>query len=112
MAVALALGAQLRASPRQTLLDLSNLLQRLFADRQWLDEHADVAQRRRHDVHEGLVVDDHFRHEAVLFLDAALAKVARVAKVLALATTAHADLVRAGTSHHRDDEIARTHPGH
>ncbi len=112
MAVSLALGHLFRTGPRQTLLDLTDLLERLFGDRQRLDENRHVAKLPRYDVHVGLVVDDHLGHEAVGLFDPALAEVARVAEILATGPTGHAIGVRAGTADHWDHEIAGVDPRH
>ncbi|HWP59968.1 MAG TPA: hypothetical protein VNL14_18900 [Candidatus Acidoferrales bacterium] len=75
-------------------------------DRERLDENRHLAQRARDDVHVLFVVDDRLGHEAVRLLDAALGKISREAKILALGAARDAMLVRAGPPHHRNDEIA------
>src|SRR5438552_2553583 len=95
------------AGPRQPLLDLAHLGQRLLRDCQRLDEDSDVAQRPRDDVHVALVVDHRLGHEAVEALDPALREVAGEAEVLPAGATGHAIRVQAGTADHRYDEIPR-----
>jgi hypothetical protein len=101
-----------RRRPRQTLLHIPRLDQRLLRDRQRLDEDANVAQRRRHHVHVALVVDELLGHEPVASLDATLGEVTGEAEVLTTGPARPALGMRARTPHHRDDEIARLHARH
>jgi len=99
-------------APWEPALHLIDLDQRLLGDRERLDEDADVAQRRRHDVHVLLVVDDDFGHEAVEVLDAALGEVAGEAEVLPSGATGDALRMRARTAHRRHHEVADAHARH
>ncbi len=95
-----------RGDPRQPLLDLPDLGDRLFGDGQRLGKHGHVAQRPRDQVHVALVVDHELGHEAVRAGDPALGEVAGVAEVLAAGAAGGALGVRARPAHHRDREVA------
>src|SRR5207244_8407782 len=106
-----ALRARLDATgPRKPLLHLAHLDQRLLRDGERLDQHPDVAQRPRDDVHVALVVHHRLRHEAVQAFDAALREVTGEAEILPVGAAGHAVLVQTRPAYHGDHEFSRLDP--
>src|SRR5262249_31953157 len=93
--------------PRQPLLHIPHLDQRLFSNRQRLDQDSDISQVRWHNVHGLLSVDNQLRHETVVTFDAALCKVTGETKVLSAGPARPARFMQTWPPYHGDDDVAR-----
>jgi hypothetical protein len=100
-----------RACPRQALLNLPGLGDRLLGNGERLCQHRYLTQFTRHDAHGRLVVHHELGRKAVRSLDPALCEVSRVAEVLPPDRTGETPGVWARPPHHRDHEVAWLDPG-
>jgi hypothetical protein len=98
------------AAPRQALLHLPHLRKSLFSDRQRFYQNGNVTHLLRNRIHVLFVIHDELSHEAVPFFNSTLLKISGETKVLAVRAAGDAGAMRAGTSNHWNNEIARLHP--
>ena len=95
-----------RVFPRQTLLHLPDLRQRLFRHGQRFNQHSYVPQIARHEIQVLFLIDEVLRQEPMGHFDPALGKVAGKTKILPVRLAGRTGTVRARPAHRRDYQVA------